>query len=530
MVLKYITIFLILLISQINIASMASQATKEKKDPMVNINYEKVFNFDKIYIKYISLLEQIDCLQNVLPEEAEHLKAGKENKDVVINLAEENPETENLAVIKKQKTDLKKACLAQLYSHRKYAFLVPAKEGLALILLFGIAVGVVIAIFGVDSYGSNLSVVTSTTSSMWFLKSIIQAVLDLASNSEQELDNLEMKFAKKQYLIPRAIWPKINNKFMVARKNLFKQEESINFIDFCLGLTLYKQRIPPVLYDSPEYKAKKQLLWNAIDKFFTSYQEKQEKMYGKVEELKILIRSFLDNVVTQNNSKKIKPLYLYRDKGGIGKTYFIENILVKKIQAIFGNIIYFENINITSAEELEGAEDKPGVLLKLLRNFCLSPLNNSTGIILLLDEADWISSDKYTGAIKRVFDTKANSSPYCLSTYLGKGIDGSGIQLKLPPLLICMISNTKIENHSLANHFTDIKFPLPSKNALKKYALKFLKKNKDITQIKSINPSQDLPADYQKQLDTIINTISNFREIDKKLTPLVTFWYNKLEK
>lgn len=535
MILKYIIIFFTLLIYQISIFSMGSKTTKDKKDPMTNLNYDKVFNFGKIYIKYISFLEQTDCLQNVLPEEAEHLKSlrqksqnieasqkDKESEDIVINIAEDIPDQENLALIKKQKASLKKACLSQLYSHRRYAFLVPAKEGIVLILLFGVAAAVVIVIFGVDSYGSNLSVVTSITSSMWFLKNVIQAVLDLASNSAEELDNLEIKFAKKQYLIPRAIWPKINNNFMVARTNLFKQEESINFIDFCLGLTLYKQKIPTVIYDSPEYQAKTKLLWAAIDKFFSSYTETKENFYSIVEEIKILIGNFLENVITQKNSKKIKPLYLYRNKGGIGKTYFIENIVVKKIRSIFGNIIYFENTNITSAEELEGSEDKPGVLLRLLRNFCLSPLNNSTGIILLLDEADWISSDQYSGAIKRVFDTKNNSSQYCLSTYLGKGTDGSGIQLKLPPLLICIISNTKIENHSLANHFIDIKFPLPSKEALKKYALKFLKKNKSVT--------QELPPDYTKQLDTVMNTISNFRDIEKKLAPFVTFWYHKLDK
>lgn len=97
------------------------------------------------------------------------------------------------------------------------------------------------------------------------------------------MDKYEIEYTKNQCFIPKAIWPKLETKFMQARGNPFEQQASLDFIEFTLGLTVFK---PLKGIDKKiDLKKARQLLSAKIDQFFENYEELDAKQRNHLKKM-----------------------------------------------------------------------------------------------------------------------------------------------------------------------------------------------------------------------------------------------------
>jgi hypothetical protein len=88
-----------------------------------------------------------------------------------------------------------------------------------------------------------------------------------------------------------------------------------------------------------------------------------------------------------------------------------------------------------------------------------------------MDEANWLNKEVMISPAKRVF----NGELAQLSTsYFGPGIDGAGVQLEIPPMLVILSANESIQDEALRSRFDLMKFPSPTQRALAEYGEKLL--------------------------------------------------------
>ncbi len=464
-------------------------------DPLVRINYRQAFNQISIYKKFESLMDSAGCSQNVFinKEKAELGGSSPQSKtvhrvpryellenlldSVTIDMETRESDTEDngpyIALTSKEWKNYEKACLSHLQKARRWAITEPAREAIVTLTFMGGVVSGTVSALGPNSYGGSISIFAVLFNSIAPIRSIARSTVNLISPPPHPLDEMEKSFALNQCFIPQSLWTSIINNFMTARQNPFSQQQCINFIEFTLGLTIYRPKPTITLrnYSSITKESIKETfcdLSSEIDEFFQKYissdtPNDREQFFI----LKMNILKFMSSLL--GTIEQPRYLYFY-GPGGIGKTYFIHE-LSTWIERVMPKAVHFESLVITSPEELEGSSEKPGAFLRILRNQCLA---KKRGSILYMDEANWLNQEDMISASKRVFNGELS---HLSTSYFGSGIDGTGIHLKTPPMLIIASGNEEIEDEALKNRFDIIHFPMPKPETLINYGIDLFKKD-----------------------------------------------------
>lgn len=517
-------------------------------DPLIHMNYRDAFDQKTIHRKYQGLMKTLKCEANV-SQEKDHSQHANTH---AINLSKKTPQIEpkyaqyisessplvgtsrsnystindtNLLLfdedIEEQKeqpetafeTNLasfdeklpewklyKKDCLKKLRSARRWAILEQARDCTATLMLLGGATGTVVWLLGTDSYGGSIAIFGGLFNSVVLVREIIGGCSNLFHTPSHPLDELEKQFAVNQCFIPKDLWPPLVAHFMTARQNSFSQQKSMDFIKFTLGLTTYYPRPPIVLNKSIDETLDE--LSSTIDNFFEDYNDiENQEEYHK---LKINLLKFVLSLLKKD--KLSRYIYLH-GPGGIGKTYFAQE-LCKWLNMATNNSVHIENYVITSSDELEGNENKPGVFLRALQNHCVT---KKLGSIVFMDEASWLNKENMVSPSKRVFNGELAQ---ITSSYLGSGIDGTGIHLEIPPMLIIVAANDIIKDEPLRSRFDTFNFPLPNKKALIKHAQRLIKEN-----------TSTLPQKKRISINSMAKRIQeceSFREIEALVPSLVS--------
>ncbi|WP_010301742.1 ATP-binding protein [Candidatus Odyssella thessalonicensis] len=433
-------------------------------NPLQNLNYIKVSNLTHVHEKYRPLLQHLGCDNNVF---------GPDNtKKSVLRLQD----------IAKEIDRYEKECLAHLASIRSKTILSPAYEAATMIMLIGGASAISAWYLGLESYGGSMGVSSALYTGVFQLKDSITALHHWLNEPSHPVDEYEKKYVKNQCYIPRQLWPIITENLTMARQNPREQRRALDFLEFTLDLTPYKQ---PSLVDLKEKKFISAIL-NNINEFFENYQEFADNGHNI---LKINIKAFLQDLMGTPR----RPHFLYlQGKGGIGKTHFVKQ-LWEWINNAAPDLVSYEQERITFPAELEGNELYPGVLLRVLRNKCSM---GAKGSIVFIDEANWLNNPEFNAPAKRVFNGKFTSLPV---TYLTHGIsNGQEIKLSLPPLLVILVANQEIQDEILRSRFEVVQFPDPKEEALQKYVNKCL----EGLDGRSIDPQE-------------MKTFKTFRDVDK---------------
>lgn len=422
---------------------LCSNTHANRGPSLAQINYRDAFNQSDIHRQYEQLLRNWDCDINVFDQVQ------------TSTLPQKKIDGTNLIKLEK---NYQKTCLKRLFAARRWAITKSARENLTLICLLACATVTVKHLLGKDSFGGSISVFSGLFNSVYLLQDVIHAGYNLAFPEAHPLNILEKCFAKNQCFIPRTLWPAIIEKFMIARQNQFEQRTSMDFLEFALGLTVYK----PKSTLQPSHDSAQRVileLHKRIDQFFSDYQ--QETTQECCQLIKLNVSKFVLNLLGNNDNP---PRYIYfHGPAGIGKTYFVLQ-LSEWIEELMPGSVRFESMIITSPDELEGNRGRPGAMLRVLRNQLIA---DKRGSVVFIDEATWLNESNMVSSAKRVF----NGDQSTLSTdYFGGGIDGAGINLAIPPMLIFVASNEEIKEPALKSRFDVIKYPLPTQKALAEHA------------------------------------------------------------
>lgn len=281
------------------------------------------------------------------------------------------------------------------------------------------------------------------------------------------VDMREIVYVLNQCYISRAIWPTLNEKFMVARTNEFQERDALAFLDFALGLRTegIKHYLPREKKDILQRE-----LYDLVVRFFQDYEIQEGERNALINPIVASLESFVESL-SDPKTGRVRPLFL-EGIGGVGKTKFASLIQQRLLSVISGESkIAFYNETVDSPTSLEGSSEKPGLFLRVLQKMCES---KSLGAIVMMDEATWMNEDSYVSAAKRTFNGEFSE---IRTDYFGGGSDGRGIAFEMPPLLVILASNKSIADDALKSRFEHINFPLPKKEALEQYAYKLLDKS-----------------------------------------------------
>lgn len=481
-------------------------------DALGSINYKNAFNQEELYTKFENLMWALGCHGNVFDVGADLNIAGLNSTSVnnarlnVIN--NNNNNDENCAVtmtdeqIAKSRQKYAEACLFQLKKARRSAIMSPAYESLSLMALVGLAAAAVDRLTRKDTIGNSFSVFSAVNNAVFLFADVIRSGVNYVYLPTHPLNMFEEFFAKNKCFIPRELWPIIVEKFTLARQNQFEQRNAMNFIEFSLGFTTYQKPLQSSV-DRIKVELVIHEINSRIDAFFAGYNDETNGEYRGL--LKINIAKFI-LALTGNSDESPRYIYLH-GPGGIGKTHFV-GMLAQWIQELLPDMICFNDLVITSERELEGTPEKPGAMLRILRN---QLIGKKRGSLVFMDEATWLNKGDMISCAKRVF----NGNQSKLSTsYFGSGMDGTGVDLKLPPTLIFVASNEDITDPALASRFDTIKFPTPQAASLASSAMNVIKRSKVLVENQAQN--QDI---LQEDLLLWIkeNEIKNFRAVASKV-------------
>ena len=490
------------------IASLASaqamMRARSSEDPLAHINYRDAFDQKAMHIKFKPLMKALKCgEENIFAGEPPKTQKPspccpslrsqyEEHIDIDSTTFEDAPEW----------IDYKNKCLTKLQKARRWTIMEQARESASTIVLLGGAVSTVTWLLGSNSYGGGIAVFAGLFNSVFFIREIIGDTYNLINTPSHPLDEHEKKFAVNQCFIPKDLWPALITNFMTARQNPFAQQKSMNFIEFTLGLTTYRPK-PPLKLDKNIDDILEELS-TKIDTFFEDYNEieNQDEYYC----LKTNIFKFVKSLLKKD--KLSRYIYLH-GPGGIGKTHFTHQ-LYKWLKEITNKAINKESFVINSTDELEGSDNKPGVFLRVLRNQCTK---NKSGSVVLMDEADWLNKKDMISSAKRVFN---GNLAKISTTYFGSGVDGTGMQLEIPPMLVIIASNGLIEDGPLKSRFDTLSFPSPKKQTLITYGQRLLKEN--ISKLCEEKISLNGSGIIVKKLQDC----KNFRDVEAIVPALVT--------
>lgn len=501
------------------IGAMGGSAGRE--DPFALTNYMRAFDQAEIHKKFYDLMKKLGCDKNVfdtatfasLPKEAVAVEV-QEDFGMPDVIGTDGPGEEQARLIstlavaseplKDEIIKYEKACLAKLGSVRRWAVTEDAREAGTTLGLVGGGAGATNLILPAESMGGSFSVFALFMNAAYMAQPISRSIYHWLRPPAHPLDRYERKFATMQCFIPRELWPIITEKFMSARINKFDQRNAIDFIEFALGLTTYKPR-PALKIDSDMLPAKMDRLFGKIDTFFDDYQGHSAE---SVWMLKDNIYKFIMSLKGDGGQL---PRYVYlHGVGGIGKTHLV-NKICEWIQELIPDGVQFEDIVINSPEDLEGSSGRPGAMLRVLRN---QLMHAKRGSIVFMDEATWLNKDHMISSAKRVF----NGDQSRISTdYFGAGIEGTGVKLAVPPMLIFVASNEEIKDPALKTRFDSIDFPLPKKDRLIGFAREVAAESQLLSD--RVGKLEGSGFDF----DTWVGEtkIKNFRDITSGIVPAI---------
>jgi hypothetical protein len=456
-----------------------SRSDSGSDDPFAHIQYSQVFDQTSLYKKYRTLMYKLGCAENVFASQADADSITKKaddslNQSVSINKYTILPfdpisDAKELAAFEKE-------CIQRLNNARRISIMTPTVEGLSNLAFMGI-VGASIngidkvspGIFG-DSVGQTS--LGALLTALYTLKGIMGAGYNLIYWPDNSLEDLENHFAKNKCYIPKALWPKIEKEFIAARGDLYHREQHTHFLRFALGFTVYK--LKPTITFKYEMSVEdiKNELNKRIDTFFGDYKNNLDINY-----IKINVAKFVD--VLTNNDESITPqapryLYLY-GSGGIGKTHFVQT-LSDWINELIPTSVGFEEVIINSSIDLEGSENSPGTFLKALRN---QLIQNKRGSVIMMDEATWLNSGGMVSPAKRIFNGDRSK---LITSYFGSNMDGTGVSLEIPPMLIFVASNEAIADPALESRFDTVFYPAPLQERLITYGINIAEKSAALKQ------------------------------------------------
>lgn len=422
--------------------------TISEQDPLKNINYAEAFNQTAIYQRFQKLLICLNnnqsnaLLQNIFPDhQLRILHNIRHTMSPEIQLSYRTNELQNF----------QQQLLKQLIKARRDAILKPAHEAIIFLSLMSLATYGAINFAG--EYGGSYSIFMLLYEAVSHVQDILKACIDLNNTPAHPIDELEKLFAINRCFIPNALWPIIIEKFMLARQNAFAQREAIDFLTFTLGITLYKPLpVCPFIHNIEKII---HTLETKIDTFFSQYQDITKE---KIQAIKLGVAQFMRCLV---GISKDLPHYQYLvGPSGIGKTHFVK-ALSQWIEEIAPGTVHVEDIIIHEVLDLDGNTQRPGALLKVLRNQLQT---GKRGSIVFMDEATWLN--KMPNECKRTF----NGNLTAISTaYFGNSIDGNGVNIPMKPMLIFVASNEDITDVNLASRFAITQFPQPSLEARIEY-------------------------------------------------------------
>ena len=356
----------------------AVQGGQAPLDPVARMNYGGAFNLQSVYEKFPQLINTLGCAPNVLL----NLQVDHSNpQGTYVRVSESENNLQELKAFHE-------ACLKHLRKERRWAITEPMREAGLTLSLMGGASGSILMYLGTDSFGGSIGIFAAVFNSVWFIRDCVKSLLYLYKTLGHPVDELEREYVMNQCFIPNVIWSKILSKFMQARQNPFAQDGAIEFLQFTLGLRVFSPK-PPLELTCEESRVTEHFK-EKINTFFTQYQVPEDTEYPVHCPLVVNTQRFLMQLMGKNTS----PRYLFmHGPGGIGKTYFTKQLKLW-IEEICPGSVLFEEITINSPEDLEGSKLQPGLLLRMLRDQCLS---GKLGSIVFLDEANWLNKNEYSG-------------------------------------------------------------------------------------------------------------------------------------
>ncbi len=461
-----------LAIAAIVFNSMGAMSERTPPDPLISIAYRDAFDQHKIHPEFADLMFQWGCAANVFKDDGNlyELPLSKHPSD--FELLPQPPFNGQSAFESSQEFALRNggraaeyaaACLAKLKNARIWTLGEPLRDNTVHAGLM-VTAGVITALsLGTNTLAGGQGPLYAIFNCVGSANPCVRSCWHLAYPPSRELDELEVSFAKNQCFIPRVLWRKIITEFMLARTNPLTQDKHLNFLEFALDLTLYKQRAPLAVKEGYTFEAAMHELFARIEKFFEqNYVPLDQKGTQGIEALKSQIFDFLAEVANPKNAQSAFHYLYLRGSYGIGKTYFV-NELCRWLNELFPGSIQHKILdNIESPAQLQGNNDHPGIILDVMRD---QLKNGKNGSIIFIDEATWFNDEKMGGTCRTVF----NGDQCKLSTsYLGEDITIEN----MPPMLIIVAANDPIKNPALSSRFIQVDFPAPKTEALAEYARK----------------------------------------------------------
>lgn len=462
------------------------------------LNFANAFNLDDKFEKHFELLNSLSCKDNVFGEGFRKPKESFWHKIKSLNPFNK-PQTRSRLNPRRSSTqslkNFQEDCLSRLSAEKMRANLQPIRNSFTYLGVSLVMHSIMKHILGETGMASGFANMSLAYEISNVIKTFVESGYSLLFPKDDPLDELAKDFIKKMPFIPRKFWPVIINKFIVARNNQFEYTNATNFIKFALELQVYAEK-PKIEITNMEDVIKE--LYLRIDKFFNSYDNVDSSDLSK---LKIGVSKFVKSLF-DSNCKMARYQYLV-GPGGIGKTYFVKQ-LSGWINELIPNAVYFSDVVVNFGDDLEGSFNKPGLFLNTLRN---QLVENKIGSIVFIDE---FNAKMFVEPAKRTFN---GSMSHISTEYFGKEIDGDGIKLQIPPMLIFVASNDQITDQALESRFNIIKFWSPKKESLADYAEQLARESE------VIDATED---DIQHLRETVLNgNYSNFRGIEELVEPFI---------
>ncbi len=453
-------------------------------DAFDQIQYNQVFDQTDIYKKYRKLMYKLGCADNVFQQDVSPDSITKKAG----NSSDQSAFIDKYTTLPfdpirdgKELAAFEKECMDRLNNARRLSIITPTMENLSDMAFMAVIAGAVhtasvftpdiMAYFGfkkeddqglvIKDNSTQHAIASTLITSLFALKGLAGAGYNLMYWPDNSLESLEDHFAKNKCYIPRVLWKKIETEFMAARKDSHNREQHEHFIDFALGFTVYKPKPAITCKDNMSMQDVKNELNARIDAFFGDYKDNLDINY-----IKINVSKFIDLLVNDGKSKVVQgPRYLYLyGSGGIGKTHFVQT-LEGWIDELIPHSVRFEDVIINSPTDLEGSEQSSGAFLKALRN---QLIQKKRGSVIMMDEATWLNYGSFISPAKRIFN---GNQAKLVTSYFGTNMDGTGVSLEIPPMLIFVASNEEIADPALKSRFDTIWYPTPSLQALFSHAV-----------------------------------------------------------
>ncbi len=449
----------LLVLQNVTILSSADDAFRK-------IQYSQAFDQTAIYKKYRTLLEKIGCADNVFQSDADADSITRFIADVADPVKNNGVKFDPVADAK-ELAAFQKECMSQLNYTRRMTLASPTFGAVNNLALTGLITAAALYLIK-DTVSNGFTQTNALYTTVSGIVAGLTSTYNLLFWPDDSLEDLEDRFAKNKCFIPRALWKKIEKQFMTARQDSFNRDVHTHFIEFSLGFTVYKPK--PAIYfkDNMSVSDIKHELNQRIDNFFADYKDAVGIDY-----IKINVSKFIDTLVVSDDLVKVQaPRYLYLyGSGGIGKTHFVQT-LSDWIGELIPGSVRFEDVIINSSDDLEGSEQRPGAFLKVLRN---QLMQNKRGSVIIMDEATWLNNGGMVSPAKRIFNGDRSK---LVTSYFGSNMDGSGVSLQIPPMLIFVASNEGLADLALASRFDMILYPSPSEEVLIANAIKIAEQSK----------------------------------------------------